>query len=221
MSLPASGGPPISALHGLCALLVTWSVQQLPNQRFEVIPAVRHATVGDTVTLSFRVRLDPQDLLYDTTPRPIATLPEGVRVLAVEKLHRNPDRIYVGKSARTNADGITSLAAAFPDFEIIALDLPPHVLHLKCVVSPLDHERVLLADGSLDAAAFPHVVTVPAAEAYAANCVAIEGHAIIADGFPRTRDAVERAGLVIHAVPTTEVRKADGSLTCQSILIPS
>lgn len=98
MSLSAPGGAFISAVHGLCALVVTWSLQQLPNQRFEVLPAVRHATVGDTVALSFRVRLDPQDLLYDTTPRPIATLPEGVRVLAVEKLHRDPDRIYVGQA---------------------------------------------------------------------------------------------------------------------------
>ena len=129
-------------------------------------------------------------------------------------------RIYVGKSARTNADGIASLAAAFPDFEVIALDLPAQVLHLKCVVSPLDHERVLLAEGSLAPAVFPHVVTVPAAETYAANCVAIEGHAIIADGFPRTREAIERAGLIALPVPTSEVRKADGSLTCQSILIP-
>jgi len=98
MSLSASRGTSISAVHGLCALLATWSLQQLPNQRFEALPAVRHATVGDTVTVSFRVRLDPQDLLYDTTPRPIAALPAGVRVLSVEKLHRNPDRIYVGKA---------------------------------------------------------------------------------------------------------------------------
>lgn len=128
--------------------------------------------------------------------------------------------IYVGKSARTNADGITALAAAFPDLEVIALDLPPDVLHLKCVVSPLDHERVVLAEGTLDRSRFPHAVMVPAAELYAANCVAFDGHAIVADGFPATRAAIERAGLRVHAVPTSEVRKADGSLTCQSIVLP-
>lgn len=128
--------------------------------------------------------------------------------------------IYVGRSARTNAEGIAALAAAFPDMTVTALDLPPNVLHLKCVVSPLDHERVLLADGTLAHAVFPHAVIVPAAETYAANCVAIDGHAIVADGFPATREAIERAGLVVHLVPTSEVRKADGSLTCQSILLP-
>lgn len=126
--------------------------------------------------------------------------------------------IYVGQSARTNAEGIAALTAAFPDMTVIALELPPNVLHLKCVVSPLDHERVLLAEGTLDRAQFPHAVLVPAAETYAANCVAIDGHAILADGFPATRDAIERAGLTVHLVPTSEVRKADGSLTCQSIV---
>ena len=43
---------------------------------------------------------------------------------------------------------------------------------------------------------------------------------IVADGFPRTRAALEAAGFTVHAVATTEVRKADGSLTCLSQLIP-
>ncbi len=126
--------------------------------------------------------------------------------------------IYVGKSARTNAEGIAALAAAFPDHEVITLALPSHVLHLKCVVTPLDDQRVLLASGSLDPTVFPRTVIIPTEESYAANCVAIGGHAIIADGFPETRAALDRAGVIVHAVPTSEVRKADGSLTCQSIL---
>jgi dimethylargininase len=60
---------------------------------------------------------------------------------------------------------------------------------------------------------------VPATETYAANAVTIGTHVVIADGFPRTREAVECAGYTAHAVPTSEVRKADGSLTCQSILL--
>ena len=103
---------------------------------------------------------------------------------------------------------------------MIALDLPASVLHLKCVVSPLDDQRVLLASGSLDPTVFARTVIVPSAETYAANCVALDGHVIIAEGFPETRATIERAGLIVHAVPTSEVRKADGSLTCQSILLP-
>jgi hypothetical protein len=63
-----------------------------------VIPRAAHATVGDTISLAFRVRLDPLDLLYDTVPAPPPTLPEGVRILTVEKLHRGPNREWIGRA---------------------------------------------------------------------------------------------------------------------------
>ena len=88
----------LAALSVACISLAGRPIQQLPNQRFEVVPRVAHATVGDTVTLVFRVRLDPQDLLYDTVPQPVASVPEGVRILAVEKLHRDRNRDYVGRA---------------------------------------------------------------------------------------------------------------------------
>jgi dimethylargininase len=129
--------------------------------------------------------------------------------------------IYVGRSARTNAAGIARLAEVFEPhgLRVVAIDLPAHVLHLKCVCSPLG-DRILLAEGSLDRALFDaEIVTVPASETYAANAVTIGAHVVIADGFPRTREAIEHAGFTPHPVPTSEVRKADGSLTCQSILL--
>jgi hypothetical protein len=71
---------------------------QISGQSFEVIPEATHATVGDTVTLQFRVRLDERDLLFDTVPQPLTALPPGVRLLSVEKLSRTPDRIFHGKA---------------------------------------------------------------------------------------------------------------------------
>ena len=127
------------------------------------------------------------------------------------------DAIYVGRSARSNALGIARLAVL--GRRVVAVDLPPGVLHLKCVCSPLGDDRILLAEGSIPAATFDAaIVWVPAAETYAANAVALDDHVIVADGYPRTRDALVAAGFTVHAVPTSEVQKADGSLTCQSIV---
>jgi hypothetical protein len=75
----------------------TPAAAQLPNQSFEVMPQVAHATVGDSVPLRFRVRLDQVDLLYDSVPQPTA-LSDGVRLLSVEKLRRQPDRSYTGRA---------------------------------------------------------------------------------------------------------------------------
>jgi len=71
---------------------------QVSNQSFQVTPEVDSATVGDSVPLRFRVRLDERDLLFDTIPQPVAALPAGVRVLSVDKLARAPDRIFYGRA---------------------------------------------------------------------------------------------------------------------------
>jgi len=71
---------------------------QVSGQSFEVVPETANATVGDSVTLRFRVRLDERDLLFDTVPAPLAALPAGVRILSIEKLTRTPDRIFHGRA---------------------------------------------------------------------------------------------------------------------------
>ena len=130
--------------------------------------------------------------------------------------------IYVGRSARTNAAGIARLEAVFAPrgIAVVAVELPASVLHLKCVCSPLGDDRLLLARDTLPASTFPRadILWVPATEAYAANAVAVGTHVIVAAEYPRTHDLLAAAGFAIHPVPTSEVRKADGSLTCQSIV---
>ena len=72
--------------------------QVVNNQSFEITPEVSRATVGDTVAVRFRVRLDERDLLYDTIPQPVSELPPGVRLLSVDKMTRTPDRIFHGSA---------------------------------------------------------------------------------------------------------------------------
>jgi hypothetical protein len=71
---------------------------QLHGQHWDVTPSTARATVGDTVTVSFRIRLDERDLLFDTVPRPAVTPPGWVRIFSVEKLQRQPDRIFIGRA---------------------------------------------------------------------------------------------------------------------------
>ncbi|HEU4587598.1 MAG TPA: hypothetical protein VFS11_03060 [Gemmatimonadales bacterium] len=87
----------VGGLAGVVACAAP-AAAQLPNQSFEVIPQVTHATVGDSVPLRFRVRLDQVDLLYDSVPQPASALSDGVRLLSVAKLQRQPDRTYTGRA---------------------------------------------------------------------------------------------------------------------------
>ena len=130
---------------------------------------------------------------------------------------------YVGRSRRTNAEGIARLAAAFAPrgFRVVPVELPAGVLHLKSVCSPLGDDRVLVAELTIPPTTFAglRAIVVPAAEAHAANAVVVGGGAVVAAGCPRTQSLVEAEGFVTLAVDTSEMRKADGALTCLSILI--
>src|SRR4051812_5381119 len=108
--------------------------------------------------------------------------------------------LYVGLSARTNSAGVAQLARAFPRLRVVPLELPRGVLHLKCVCSPLGEDRIALAEGSLPASSFTEsIVWVP--DRYPSNLVHIDGHVIVAEGYPRTHAVLARAGLTLHPVP--------------------
>lgn len=129
-------------------------------------------------------------------------------------------RVWVGRSTRTDDRGIAGLVAAFPELDVAVVDLPPGSLHLKCVAStPGDGATVVLAEGTVPASAFTgaRVVTVPAAEAYAANLVGDGATVVMAAGHPGAAEAVARAGFAVRTVAVDELRKGDGSITCLSL----
>jgi len=130
-------------------------------------------------------------------------------------------RIFVGRSQRTNDAGIARVREVFGPlgFEVIAVPLR-EVLHLKCVCSPLDDETILLADNTIPRAVFDdlRVLTVPTDEECAANAVALGRTVLVAAGHPVTARVVAASGFEVLAVDTSEIRKADGALTCLSIL---
>lgn len=130
------------------------------------------------------------------------------------------DVFYVGVSARSNADGAARLGEAF-GARVVRVALPPGVLHLKSVCSPLAADVVLVAEGTIPPETFAgaRAVVVPRGEVPGANAVVSGRAAIIAGGFPRTRELVEAAGFRTVPVDNSELRKADGALTCLSILV--
>ena len=131
------------------------------------------------------------------------------------------ERIFVGQSKRTNASGLERVREVFEraGYEVVPVPVVGS-LHLKCVCSSLGEKAVLLADGTIPPDTFRglKVVLVPQEEAYAANCLAVNDTALVARGHPETERAIRRAGLQVIALDNSEIRKADGSLTCSSVL---
>lgn len=163
----------------------------------------------------------------DPVAAALATRLEVVRMSAPATLDggdclRIGSTIYVGRSSRSNREGIARLAeeAGARGLAVVPVDMPPGVLHLKSVCSPLGEDTVLVAEGGIPPATFAgaRVLVAPAAERHAANAVVVGGIALVAAGAPATHALVDAAGLSPVPVDTSELRKADGALTCLSIV---
>lgn len=131
-------------------------------------------------------------------------------------------RIYVGLSSRTNADGARQLQAILQPMgygvDRIAVGA---CLHLKSAVTALAEDRVLLNPRVVDAAAFEGLDWTPVdpLEPFAANVLAI-GRAIICPaGAPRTQERLERLGYRVVPVDVSELAKAEGGVTCCSLIL--
>jgi dimethylargininase len=167
-------------------------------------------------------RLEVESVAYALRQRrPLAmiTAPgtlDGGDVLTVGKV------LYVGQSGRTNDEGIAQLRRHVAPFgyEVHAVR-PTGCLHLKTAVTAVSDTVVLLNPEWISPAEFRGLdaLAVDHAEPFAANVVRV-GHAVLtAAAFPRTRALLEGQGIDVHAVDVSELAKAEGAVTCCSILL--
>ena len=131
--------------------------------------------------------------------------------------------IIVGRTPRSNADGISQLRDLVSSFGYTVRDVPvTGCLHLKTAVTRVA-ERVLLVNPEwIDyRTCFPNwiVVEVDPSEPFAANALWTRGRVIHSSSFPRTAERLERVGVRVLPVPADELGKAEGGVTCCSLLL--
>ena len=127
-------------------------------------------------------------------------------------------RLWVGNSGRTNADGIAQLRAALPGYDVRAVDVHD-CLHLKSAVTQVGERMLLLNPEWVDARDFDGFEVIEVAEPYAANALCVDGTLLYPAAFPRTADRLRAAGIDPVIVDASELAKAEGALTCCSILL--
>ena len=130
--------------------------------------------------------------------------------------------LYVGLSGRTNEEGVGQLRqhAGPRGYEVRAVS-PTGCLHLKTAVTALSDTAVLLNPDwiSPDCFAGFEVIAIDPLEPFAANVVRVGGSVLSAAAFPRTRRVLETRGIDVHVVDVSELAKAEGAVTCCSILL--
>lgn len=130
------------------------------------------------------------------------------------------DHFYVGRSARTNEEGIRQFIAILESFGLSGSEVPlTKVLHLKTGVNYIENNTMLVSGEFIDKPEFKDYkkIVIPEDEAYAANCIYVNGKVIVPTGYPKVAEAIRNAGYEVLTTDTSEYRKIDGGLSCLSL----
>lgn len=129
--------------------------------------------------------------------------------------------LFVGKSERTNTEGIRQFASLAADdgLRVVAAPLTG-VLHLKTAILGLDDETILIASEYTDPTAYVgmRLIEKPRGESLASALRLHDGRVVVTANSPLTMGAISVAGFDIEWFDASEFQKADGGLTCLSLL---
>ena len=131
-------------------------------------------------------------------------------------------RVFVGISARSNAAGHEQLRALLaPHGYAVASVATRGCLHLKSAVTQVGEATVLVNPAWVDVATFADyaIIEVDPAEQHAANAVRVGDALLYPEGFPRTLARLRSAGIEVVTVDVSELQKAEGAVSCCSILL--
>ncbi len=130
------------------------------------------------------------------------------------------DHFYVGKSARTNEEGIRQFIAILEKYNLTGSEVTLNeVLHLKTGVNYIENNNLLVSGEFVEKEDFKdfHKILIPEGEDYAANCIWVNGTVIVPANYPGVEKIVKDLGYKVLLVDTSEYRKVDGGLSCLSL----
>ncbi len=145
---------------------------------------------------------------------------DGGDVLVVGK------QIFVGLTTRSNRSAIDQMQAFLGAYGYTVLGVPVSgCLHLKSAVTQAVGNSLLINPAWVDKDRFPGMdfIDVDPGEPSAANILIFGEHQMYQPAYPKTLQRLEAAGLHPVVVDASELAKAEGALTCCSLIfrVPS
>lgn len=131
--------------------------------------------------------------------------------------------VLVGRSARTDSQGIASLKAILDQhgYSLRVVETPPDVLHFKTDCGIVDDNAVVSTHRLAASGCFEgyDIHLIPEGEEPAANMIRVNDHVIMPEGFPQTQAMLENARYQVITVGNSECAKIDGGMSCLSLRI--
>jgi dimethylargininase len=129
--------------------------------------------------------------------------------------------LYVGLTDRTNQAAIDQMGAALRPYGYGVRAVPVSgCLHLKSAATLVAPGTVLCNRRWIDPSVLAgvEVLEVDPAEPYAANGLLVGDRVIYPTRFPATRRVLERRGVALLPLDVSELQKAEGAVTCCSLV---
>jgi dimethylargininase len=164
-------------------------------------------------TASVAKGLEPhRELFFIESP---GTL-DGGDVLCIEKV------VFVGLTERSNRAGFEQLTACLQPYgyQTRAVEVNG-CLHLKSAVTEVGPGTVLINRHWVDVDVFGdfELIDIDPIEPFAANALLVNEVVILPSGFASTRGRLESRGIRVRTVDVSELGKAEGGVTCCSLIL--
>jgi len=130
-------------------------------------------------------------------------------------------QIYVGLTTRSDTNAIEQIQDFLQPFgyELHAVTVTG-CLHLKTAITQVAHDTLLINPAWVDKNNFRGVnfIEIDPSEPYAANAVMVGETILYPEAFPQTQKRLEMAGIQMITVEADELAKAEGAVTCCSLI---
>jgi len=149
--------------------------------------------------------------------RPPGTM-DGGDVLTIGK------NIYVGLSSRSNQAAIDQIRVILEPYGYTVIEVQvTGCLHLKSAVTQVGTDVLLFNPAWVDRTNFPgkNFIEIDPYEEYAANALMVDGTVLYQPAYPRTLARLNAEGIHPFLVDESELGKAEGALTCCSLVFTS
>lgn len=131
-------------------------------------------------------------------------------------------KLFAGLSRRTNAAGIDELRTIVRKFEYEVIPVPMRdCLHFKTGCSALPDGTLLVNEAwvAIESLQEFRLIPIPSAEPWGANVLSLGREVVMPAGHPATMELIREMGFPVRTVDLSEFAKAEGGVTCLSILL--
>jgi dimethylargininase len=153
-----------------------------------------------------------RELVYIESPGSV----DGGDVLVLGKT------IYVGLSTRSNQAAVDQMNQLLGKYGYKSIGIETHdCLHLKTAITRVDEKTLLINRKWVDVENFEgfDLIDIDESEPFAANCLPVGDAIIFPIAFPKTSAKLRSRGYNLRLVMVDELAKAEGAVTCCSLIV--